>query len=138
MGASGVVTVTDAPLLIAFVSGTSLHLEQDRRSPLPILGNGPPGTFVVYPGGLRVSLPTDQIVSSQDDAGGAQVGFGGMRFVGLYDARLTFVRVRELRPEEELSPARSHVMTLELGWVSTIIQDGQQVWPTRDPLIPPK
>ena len=48
------------PLLIAFAAPSSLVVERDRPSQFPILGNGPPGTFVLFPGRLRVSLPTDR------------------------------------------------------------------------------
>jgi hypothetical protein len=119
----------ELPLLIEFAPGTSLHREEDRVSHLPIFRNGPPGTFVIFPDGLRVSLPTDQIVSADDAGGCARVGFGGMRFTGLDAAHLVFVRVRELHPEEQLSPARSHTMTLEPQWVSSVRVDGRLVWP---------
>ena len=108
---------------------TSLLREQNRISTLPIVGNGPPGTFVLFPGGLRVSLPTDQIVFADDTGGHARVGFGGMRFVGLEEGRLVFVRIRELFPEEQLSPARSHKMLLDAQWVATISVHGRPVWP---------
>ena len=72
----------DIPLLIDFAAPTSLLREQNRLSTLPIVGNGPPGTFVLFPDGLRVSLPTDQIVFADDTGGHARVGFGGMRFAG--------------------------------------------------------
>ena len=117
------------PLLVEFVAPTKLLQEQDRPSALPIVGNGPPGTFVVFPTGLRVSLPTDQIVFADDSSGSARVGFGGMRFVGLDAARLVFVRVRELFPEDQLSPARSHKMLLDPEWVQTISVNGLPVWP---------
>jgi hypothetical protein len=117
------------PLLIAFVAPTSLLREQHRASGLPIVGNGPPGTFVRFPHGLRVSLPTDQIVFADDSGGYARVGFGGMRFVGPEEGRLLFVRVRELFPEDQLSPARSRKMLLDPHWVATISVDGQHVWP---------
>jgi hypothetical protein len=74
--------VEDIPLLIDFAAPTFLLREQDRPSVLPIVGNGPPGTFVLFPNGLRVSLPTDQIVFADDRGGHARVGFGGMRFIG--------------------------------------------------------
>ena len=54
------------PLLVAFAAPSSLVVERDRPSQFPILGNGPPGTFVLFPGRLRVSLPTDQVVSADD------------------------------------------------------------------------
>ncbi len=117
------------PLLIDFASPTTLLQERDRASMLPIVGNGPPGTFVCFADGFRVSLPTDQIVFVDDSLGYAQVGFGGMRFVGLKEGRLTFERVRELHPEDQLSPARSHVMRLDPAWVSAITVDGVGVWP---------
>ena len=108
---------------------TSLLQERHRTSTLPIVGNGPPGTFVLFPHGLRVSLPTDQIVFADDSGGYARVGFGGMRFVGPEEGHLLFVRVRELFPEDQLSTARSHKMLLDPHWVATISVDGQHVWP---------
>ena len=117
------------PLVIDFAAPTSLLREPHRVSTLPIVGNGPPGTFVLFPNGLRVSLPTDQIVSADDTGGHARVGFGGMRFVGLEEGRLVFIRVRELFPEDQLSPARSHTMRLDPRWVDTISVDGRYVWP---------
>lgn len=117
------------PLLIDFAAPTSVLREQDRPSTLPIIGNGPPGTFVLFPNGLKVSLPTDQIVFADDTGGHARVGFGGMRFVGLEEGRLVFVRIRELFPEDQLSPARSHTMRLDPQWVVTISEDGRPVWP---------
>jgi hypothetical protein len=116
------------PLLIEFAEPTSLLRGPHRPSALPIIGNGPPGTFVVFPNGLRVSLPTDQIVFADDTGGHARVGFGGMRFVGAEKGRLEFVRVRELFPEDQLSPARSHRMLLDPQWVATISVDGRPVW----------
>src|SRR3954447_24028547 len=71
------------PLVIVFAPGTSLYREQDLISHLPIVRNGPAGTFVVFPSGVRVSLPTDQVVSADERDGAARVGFGGMRFTGL-------------------------------------------------------
>lgn len=119
----------DTPLLIEFAAPSTLLREADRPSVLPIVGNGPPGTFVILPGALRVSLPTDQIVSADDADGYARVGFGGMQFVGLEDGQLAFARVRELHPEELLSPARSHRMLLAPAWVATIFAAGRRVWP---------
>lgn len=121
------------PLLIDFAASTSLLREQHRTSTLPIIGNGPPGTFVLFPNGLRVSLPTDQIVFADDTGGRARVGFGGMRFVGSEDGHLVFVRIRELFPEDQLSPARSHKMLLDPQWVATISVDGLPVWPGGSP-----
>ena len=124
----GGLVLEDIPLLIDFAAPTSLLREQDRASALPIVGNGPPGTFVLFPGGLRVSLPTDQIVFADDSGGHARVGFGGIRFVGSEEGELVFVRVRELFPEAQLSPARSHTMRLEPKWVTTISVDSRPVW----------
>jgi hypothetical protein len=76
-----------------------------------------------------VSLPTDQIVFADDTCGHARVGFGGMAFVGLDRGKLTFNRVRELYPEEQLSPARSDTMKLETSWVSSVLVEGVPVWP---------
>ena len=117
------------PLLIEFAPETSLYRERDLVSDLPIVRNGPAGTFVVFPDGVRVSLPTDQIVVADDTGGFARVGFGGMTFAGMEEGRLIFVRVRDLQPEEQLSPARSHKMTLEPHMVSSIFVDGRPVWP---------
>jgi hypothetical protein len=126
------VTVEDAaqqfPLVIEFAPRSVLHLERDRVSQLPIVRNGPAGTFVVLPSGVNVSLPTDQIVFADDTNGAARVGFGGMRFDGLRNGQLIFLRVRELRPEEELSPERSHVMMLDPQWVSSVRVDRRVVW----------
>jgi len=118
-----------APLVIEFAAGSALLREHDRKSDLTILRNGPPGTFV-HLGDVHISLPTDQIVMSEERADSVSMGFGGMRFVGIRDGRLTFQRVRDLRPEEELSPDRSWTMTLEPHWVAAIHEDGRQVWPT--------
>ena len=117
------------PLLIAFAAPSSLVVERDRPSQFPILGNGPPGTFVLFPGRLRVSLPTDQVVSADDTGGYAKVGFGGMRFTGMTSGRLVFVRERDLYPVDQLSPDRSHTMRLEPQWVASIFAYGQLLWP---------
>jgi len=80
---------------------------------------------------VRVSLPTDQIVFAEDIDGRARVGFGGMSFAGIEEGRLIFLRVRELHPEDQLSPARSRKMMLEPHRVFSICVDGQPVWPAR-------
>ena len=123
----------EVPLLIEFAPRTSLYHEQELVSQLPIIRNGPAGTFVVFPGGLRVSLPTDQIVFADDTGGCAQVGFGGMQFAGSEEGCLLFVRIRELFPEDQLSPTRSHKMLLDPQWVAAIAVDGRPVWPARLP-----
>jgi hypothetical protein len=82
---------------------------------------------------VRISLPTDQIVAADETDGAVVVGFGGMRFTGVEHGRLTFVRVRDLWPEERLSPARSWTMTLEPEWVTSVHEGGCQVWPVATP-----
>jgi hypothetical protein len=119
---------TTASLIIEFSRGSSLERERDRPSDLLIYRNGPPGTFVRI-GLLRVSLPTDQIVSSDDASGAAVVGFGGMQFTGVEEGRLTFLRIRDVWPEDQLSPARSWKMMLDPTWVASVHESGRQVWP---------
>jgi hypothetical protein len=121
-----------APLVVEFVSGSSLDREQDRASHLPIHRNGPPGTFVRV-AGVRVSLPTDQIVAIDETDRGVAVGFGGMRFTGVEDGRLTFLRIRDLWPEDRLSPARSWTMLLEPRCIAAVHENGAQVWPAPTP-----
>ena len=125
----------DLPLLIDFATPSSIFLEPNRISTLRIVGNGPPGTFVLFPNGFRVSLPTDQIVFSDDSGGHAQVGFGGMRFVGSEEGSLVFVRIRELLPEDQLSPARSHTMRLDPQRVATVSVEGRAVWRGGSPIV---
>jgi hypothetical protein len=125
----------DIPLLIDFATPSSILREQNRISTLRIIGNGPPGTFVLFPNGLRVSLPTDQIVFADDTGGHARVGFGGMQFVGSQEGQLVFVRIREVLPEEQLSPARSHRMLLDSQRVATVSVDGRPVWRGGSPLL---
>jgi len=120
--------VSVIPLLIHFAAPSSLHQERSRPSDLRIVGNGPPGTFVIFPAGFKVSLPTDQVVFADDGGGFARVGFGGMQFVGVDGDTLVFTRVRELLSEDQLSPARSHTMRLEVRWVSALFVDGNRVW----------
>ena len=74
-------------------------------------------------------LTTDQIVSVDDTGGSARVGFGGMRFEAMEEGHLVFYRVRDLRPEGELSPQRGRMMTLAPQMVSSIYVDGRHVWP---------
>lgn len=116
-------------LLIQFVAGTTLEREPAFTTGLPVLHNGPPGTFVCFASGDRVPLPTDQIVCSVVVAGCAHVGFGGMQFAGEEDGWLVFHRVRDLLPEAELSPERRSRMTLAPRMVTAILAHGRQVWP---------
>ena len=117
------------PLLIEFVRGTHLYREPAIIPKLPIIQNGPPGTFVVFEDGARVPLPTDQIVLADDSGGGARGGFGGMSFAGMDDGRLIFHRVRDLQPEQLLSPERGRKMTLAPHMITSIYVEGRQVWP---------
>ena len=89
--------MADVPMLIEFAPHTSLYRERELVSQLPIIRNGPAGTFVVFPRGLRVSLPV-------------------------------FVRIREVLPDDQLSPARSHRMLLNSKRVATVSVDGRPVW----------
>jgi hypothetical protein len=125
------VQTADYPLLIEFVSRTRLYRESEVFPKLPIVQNGPPGTFVVFASGARVALPTDQIVFADDTDGCARVGFGGMSFEGMEEGHLTFYRVRDLQPDELRSPQRGQRMTLLPDMVSTISVDGRHVWPGR-------
>ncbi len=115
-------------LRITFAAGSRVQREQDRASDLPIHRNGPPGTFVILPG-VRISLPTDQIVAADQRDDQVIVIFGGFQVDGRRDGRLVFTRVRELRPELELSPDRSFTMTLDPSWVASIDVDGIRVFP---------
>ena len=117
------------PLLIEFVPGTRVHREAAFQARMPIVGNGPPGTFVIFAGGARVPLPTDQIVLAEESDGAARVGFGGMRFDGVEDGQLVFRRVRDLWPADQLSPERGVRMTLEVDMVAAVWVDGRIAWP---------
>ena len=117
------------PTVVEFVPGTTIEREKDSRSVLPIVGNGPPGTFVRFADGKRVPLPTDQIVAVDERDGFASVTFGAMRFTGLEGGRLNFVRERDLWPAEALSPERRGRMTLERAMVTCVRVGARRVWP---------
>lgn len=51
-----------------------------------------------------------------------------MQFIGSVDGQLVFVRIRELHPEDQLSPDRSHTMRLDRQWVAAVSVEGQVVW----------
>jgi hypothetical protein len=124
--------MTNYPLLIEFVPGTRISRDPafvEFVSTLPIVQNGPPGTSVVFEDGAKVPLPTDQIVFAKDGDGAAHVGFGGMSFEGTEGGQLIFLRVRDLQPEERLSPQRGRRMTLKPRMVASIAVDGRVVWP---------
>ena len=120
--------MSEVPLLIEFIAETKLHRDREVVPKLPIVQNGPPGTSVMFSDGRKVPLPTDQIVFDDAAAGRARVGFGGMSFEGIEDGSLVFYRVRDLRPEEELSPQRGRRMTLDPRMVFAIYVDGRKVW----------
>jgi hypothetical protein len=131
MNAPDVTSIHAVALLVEFVGGTRVHRETAVSPQLPIVQNGPPGTFIVFADGARVPLPTDQIVLAEDGEGGARVGFGGMRFEGIEAGQLVFRRVRDLAPEETLSPERSFRMTLEPWMVASVASYGRLVWPSK-------
>jgi hypothetical protein len=124
--------VNNYPLLIEFVPGTCISRDPafvEFVSTLPIVQNGPPGTSIIFKDGAKVPLPTDQIVLAEDGGGTARVGFGGMSFEGMEGDQLVFLRVRDLQPEELLSPQRGRRMTLSPRIVASIAVDGRVVWP---------
>lgn len=114
--------------VVEFVPESRLEREEAFATRLPVLQNGPPGTFVRFSDGRRVPLPTDQIVDANDRSGAAHVGFGGMRFDGVEDGLLTFRRVRELAAEHELSPERGRRMTLDPKMVAAVFMEGRLAW----------
>jgi hypothetical protein len=116
-------------LSIQFVARTRVYREVEESSGLPVVQNGPPGTFVVFADGARVSLPTDQVVSADDSSGSARVAFGGMKFSGIEDGELVFYRTRDLQAPEKLSPQRGVRMTLDPKMVAAVHESGHQVWP---------
>ena len=61
--------MNDFPLLVEFVPRTNIYREPEAISKLPIVQNGPPGTFVVFSDGRKVPLPTGQIVFADDTVG---------------------------------------------------------------------
>jgi hypothetical protein len=119
----------EASAVVEFIGPSSVMRERERSTALPIVGNGPPGTFVTFPVGFKVSLPTDQIVSADDTAGHAVVVFGGMQYQGERDGDLVFHRVREIQPTDRLSPERSFTMRLKREWVARVMANDAVVWP---------
>jgi hypothetical protein len=115
--------------VVEFAVGTTIEREPESASTLPIVGNGPPGTWVRFADGTRVPLPTDQIVAVVERDGFAAVSFGGMRFTGIEGSRLTFVRERDVWPAEALSPERRGRMTLERAMVTCVRVGARRVWP---------
>ena len=120
-----------ASIVVEFVPGTRVEREAQVVPRLPIVQNGPPGTTVCFADGLRIPLPTSQIVSFEDGVdAAARVTLGGMRFAGVVAGQLVFLRVRDLEPEARLSPERSSRMTLEPDMVVSVTVDGHVVWPS--------
>ena len=54
-----------------------------------------------------------------------------MQFVGPEEGHLVFVRIRELFPEDQLSPDRSHTMRLDSQRVAAVLVDGCPIWPAQ-------
>jgi hypothetical protein len=119
----------EAPLVIEFVDGSSLEHDALVATGLPVVGNGPPGTRVVFPDGHRINLPTDQIVSERIEHGRARVSFGGMRWVPDQGDVLVFDRVKDLWPAARLSPERGNRMTLDPVRVHGVWQEGVALYP---------
>jgi hypothetical protein len=119
----------EAPLVIEFADGTRFEHDAAVAPRMPIVGNGPPGTRVVFPDGHRINLPTDQIVAESLQDGRARVSFGGMRWAGREGDALTFVRVKDLWPEAKLSPERGVRMTLDVARVHGVWQEGVALHP---------
>ena len=114
--------------VVEFLPGSRVYKERPFVPGLPVVQNGPPGTFVTFADGRRVPLPTDQIVLAEDEGGAARVGFGGMRFDGIEEGLLTFRRVRDLAAEHELSPERGRRMTLDPKMIGAVFMEGQLAW----------
>src|SRR6185369_10836596 len=104
------------PLLVEFSAGTRLERQTAVTPKLPIVDNGPPGTFVIFPSGRKVPLPTDYVIAGDDAQGFARVQFGGMRFDGVQEGMLVFTR-------------KERKMTLEPDMVRAVLVDGKHVWP---------
>ncbi|MEZ0230524.1 MAG: hypothetical protein ACAI25_18020 [Planctomycetota bacterium] len=121
---------SSVPVLVVFLAGSRITRGKPVSNSLPIVQNGPPGTFVHFPGGRGVPVPTDQVVFCDDEGGAARVGFGGMRFDGVEDDLLSFRRVQDLLPEEYLSPERGFHMTFEPETVAAVFVHGRRVWPS--------
>ncbi len=114
----------DCPLVIEFIDGSTIERDDTVAPRLPILGNGPPGTRVVFADGWRINLPTDQIVEAVVVGRRARVSFGGMRWSSSDGASLVFERVKDLWAPARLSPERGTRMTLDAGRVAGVWQEG--------------
>lgn len=114
---------------VEFAAGSRIRRAEPVPTTLPLVKNGPPSTQVLFPDGWGISVPTDQIVGSDEERGAARVLFGGMRFDGLEEGQLTFRRVREVRPEHELMPERGRVMKIDPSRVHRVLVGSNPVWP---------
>jgi hypothetical protein len=114
---------TQIPSMVDFTVGTKL--DELVRVEEAAFG----ASYVVMPDGKRIELPADQVVHSEDRSGFARVGFGGLSFEGIQEGQLVFWRVKDLLPEDMLSPSRSLRVLLDPTSVSRIQMNGQQVWP---------
>ena len=114
----------ELPLLVEFSPGSRVERACAVVSDLPVLQNGPPGTFVVFADGARIPLPTDRIVYTVvEDGGAARVGFEGIQYGGTEAGSLVFHRVQDLQPK------RGRTMTLEPHRVSFVLSRGRRAWP---------
>jgi hypothetical protein len=120
----------EAPLVIEFVDGTTIEHDALVATGLPVVGNGPPGTRVVFADGHRINLPTDQIVTERVENGRARVSFGGMRWAPRDGEGLAFDRVKDLWPAARLSPERGTRMTLDPARVRGVWQEGVALFPS--------
>jgi hypothetical protein len=121
--------MTEHPALeIEFIPGGSVIRGAVRDSTLPILRNGPPGTVLAFSSGRAFSLPSDQITQHTTEGGLTRVSFGGMKFEGPSPEGLRFRRIRDLLPEEQLSPERGFQMVLDPSIVTLIFEHGKLVW----------
>ncbi|OFZ20561.1 MAG: hypothetical protein A2X94_11085 [Bdellovibrionales bacterium GWB1_55_8] len=91
---------------------------------------------IVLSDGQQILLPADQVVFHEDSNGSARVGLGGMSFEGIQEKQLVFWRVRDLLPDEHLSPQRELRVTLVPETVKSIHVRGNRVWPSREPANP--
>jgi hypothetical protein len=119
----------DPSATLEFIAGSRIQCAQPVASALPIVRNGPPATYVVFPDGSGIGLPTDQILTHEQVNGAARVSFGGMRFDGVEDGLLAFRRVREVLPEHQLMPERGRLLKLDPKLVTRVLVGGREQWP---------
>jgi hypothetical protein len=117
------------PLVVEFARGSRIRREDADEISFTVSQEVLPVTFVQFPDGSQVSIPTDQVVLGEDSHGAALIGFGGMCFEGMEDEQLVFWRVCDVvRGEYMLSGPRER-MALALPLVSRVVVRGTQVWP---------